>query len=266
VIAQLPGARIWYEDIAASGPPRAGGAPVVFLHAGSGSSRLWTFQFPAFTQSGYRCIAYDRRGHGRSVTEESAASPPGSAADDLIALMDKLLIERCHLVGTAAGGIVALDFALSFPLRLGSLVIANSIGGVQDEDYLALQRRLRPSPQFEALPAEIRELGPVYRAANPDGVRQWVELEQASRAPGTPTLPRTRSRITFASLETLQAPTLLLTGDADLYAPPPVMKLFKHRIKNSQSFVIPECGHSAFWEQPEHFNKAILDFLNRQNR
>jgi pimeloyl-ACP methyl ester carboxylesterase len=264
VIAQLPGVRIWYEDTAASDPSRADRFPVVFLHAGSGSSRLWTFQFPAFALSGYRCIAYDRRGHGRSVVEEQpAALRPGSASDDLLALMDKLRIERCHLVGTAAGGIVALDFALSFPLRLGSLVIANSIGGVQDEDYLALQRRLRPSPQFEALPVEIRELGPAYRAANPEGVRQWVELEQASRAPGTPTLPRTRSRISFAALETLQAPTLLLTGDADLYAPPPVMNLFKARIKNSQRAVIPECGHSAFWEQPELFNKAVLDFLNR---
>lgn len=263
MIAQLPGARIWYEDTVASGPPRAGGVPVVFMHAGSGSSRLWTYQFPAFTVAGYRCIAYDRRGYGRSVAEEPAASPPGSASDDLLALMDRLRIERCHLVGTAAGGIVAFDFALSFPLRLGSLVIANSIGGVQDEDYLQLQRRLRPSPQFEALPVEIRELGPVYRAANPEGVRQWAELEHASRAPGTPTLPKTRSRITFSSLETLQAPTLLLTGDADLYAPSPVMKLFRNRIKNSESALIPECGHSAFWEQPELFNKAVLDFLNR---
>jgi pimeloyl-ACP methyl ester carboxylesterase len=261
VIAQLPGARIWYEDIAASGPAR--NVPVVLVHAGSGSSRLWTFQLPAFTQSGYRCIAYDRRGHGRSVTEAQAVSPPGTAADDLIALMDKLRIERCHLVGTAAGGIVALDFALSFPLRLGSLVIANSIGGVQDEDYLALQRRLRPSPQFEALPAEIRELGPVYRAANPDGVRQWVELEQASRAPGTHTLPGTRSRITFASLETLQAPTLLLTGDADLYMPPSVLRLFAQRFPRCESIVLPECGHSAYWEQPEMFNRALLEFLQK---
>jgi pimeloyl-ACP methyl ester carboxylesterase len=263
VIASLPGARIWYEDTVASGPPRGGGVPVVFMHAGSGSSRLWSFQFPAFTLSGYRCIAYDRRGHGRSVVEEPADAPPATAADDLLALMDKLRIERCHLVGTAAGGIAAFDFALSFPQRLGSLVIANSIGGVQDQEYLKLQRRLRPSPQFDALPAEIRELGPVYRAANPEGVRQWVELEQASRAPGTPTLPKTRTRITFASLETLRVPTLLLTGDADLYAPPPVMKLFTDRIKHAQSAVIPECGHSAFWEQPEHFNKAVLDFLNR---
>jgi pimeloyl-ACP methyl ester carboxylesterase len=71
--------------------------------------------------------------------------------------MDHLSIEQFHLVGTAAGGIVSFDYALSFPRRLRSLVIANSIGGVQDEDYLQLQRRLRPKPQFDALPSEVRE-------------------------------------------------------------------------------------------------------------
>jgi pimeloyl-ACP methyl ester carboxylesterase len=87
--------------------------------------------------------------------------------------MDHLGLDRIHLVGTAAGAIGSLDFALSFPQRLRSLVVANSIGGVQDEDYLALGRRLRP-PQFDALPAEVRELGPSYRAADPEGTRRWM--------------------------------------------------------------------------------------------
>lgn len=269
--ANLPGVRIWYEDTVPNGPPRGGGAvPVVFMHAGTGSSRVWTHQVPAFTAAGYRCIAYDRRGYGRSVASEPAASHAGydpqrqgSAADDLHALMESLRIDRFHLVGTAAGGIAAFDFALSFPQNLSSLVIANCIGGVQDEDYLQLQRRLRPSPQFDALPAEVRELGPSYRVANPEGLRQWVELERSSRAPGTPTLPPMRNRITFSLLETLQMPTLLITGGADLYTPPPVLKLFQDRIKNSKSAVIPECGHSAYWEQPELFNRTVLEFIGK---
>ena len=70
-------------------------------------------------------------------------------------------------VGTAAGAFVALDFALSYPQRVRSLVIANTIGVVQDPDYVELGRRIRP-PQFDALPPEVRELGPSYRAANAD--------------------------------------------------------------------------------------------------
>jgi pimeloyl-ACP methyl ester carboxylesterase len=262
LIADLPGARLWYEDAVPSGAPRAGGGtPVVFLHARTGSTGAWIHQLRAFTAAGYRCVAYDRRGHGRSVPAQPSALH--SAADDLHALMESLRIERFHLVGTAAGGIVALDFALSFPQRLASLVVANSIGGVQDEDYLQLQRRLRPSPQFDALPAEVRELGPSYRAANPEGVREWVELERSSRAPGMPTLPKTRNHITFSALEKIEVPTLLLTGDADLYTPPPVLELFKKHIRASSAIVLPQCGHSAFWEQPELFNRAVLDFIGR---
>ncbi|HYR43727.1 MAG TPA: alpha/beta hydrolase, partial [Terriglobia bacterium] len=59
--AQLPGVRIWYKDTGGSG------IPVVFMHAATGSSRVWDHQIPAFTAAGYRFIAYDRRGWGRSV-------------------------------------------------------------------------------------------------------------------------------------------------------------------------------------------------------
>ena len=61
----------------------------------------------------------------------------------------------------------------------------------------------------------------------------------------------------------IKTPTLLLTGGADMYAPPPVLKRFTDRIRGSQSLIIPEAGHSSYWEQPELFNRAILDFIGR---
>jgi pimeloyl-ACP methyl ester carboxylesterase len=203
---------------------------------------MWLHQEPFFTKAGYRFVAYDRKGKG-------------AAADELELVAQQLELERFHLVGTAAGGIAATDYALSFPRRLLSLVIANSIVGVQDEDYVALMKRLRPSPQFDALPVEVRELGPAYRAANPEGEKRWKALA------GHMETPKTRNRITFAALETIEAPTLLLTGDADLYTPPPVLELIQKRIRNARSIVVPACGHSAFWEQPETFNRAVLDFV-----
>ena len=255
--AQLPGVRLWYTDTG------GGGVPVVFVHAATGSSRVWEYQLPAFTAAGYRVVAYDRRGFGRSVIDPSGAQP-GTGADDLLALMNHLKIDRFHLVGTAAGGFVAWDFAVSFPQRLRSLVVANSIGGVQDEDYLELGRRLRPAPQFNALPPDFRELGPSYRASNPRGTERWLELERTSRPEGAPPPAQTmRNRITFALLEKITLPTLLLTGDADLYAPPAVLRLFAARIKNSESVIVPEAGHSAYWEQPEVFNRAVLGFIGK---
>ena len=86
---------------------RGTGVPIVFLHAGSGNAALWEKQVEFFSRAGYRCIAYDR--HGRAA-----------AADELEALVSQLALERFHLVGTAAGGIVAVDYALCFPKRLRS--------------------------------------------------------------------------------------------------------------------------------------------------
>jgi pimeloyl-ACP methyl ester carboxylesterase len=263
---QVPGARIWYIDTGGTG------VPVVFLHAATGSSRVWEYQIPAFRAAGYRLIAYDRRGYGR--TEVDPAGPRGSALDDLQGLLRGLGIDRFHLVGTAAGGGTALGYALAFPERLRSVVVANSLGGVQEPAYQELGRRLRPA-EFESWPADFRELGPSYRAENPDGTRRWLELEKISRTPGTqvsgaPPAAATATAatpgpgaITFARLEGLKVPVLLLTGDADLYTPPSVLRMFAARIAGSESVIVPESGHSSYWEQPEIFNRAVLEFLRR---
>ena len=124
--AELPGVRIWYKDTGGRG------VPVVFLHAATGTSQVWEHQIPAFTAAGYRFIAYDRRGWGRTVIDP-AGGQPGTAADDLQHLMDYLGVDRFHVVATAAGGSVALDFAVSFPQRVRSLVIANNVGRVEDK-------------------------------------------------------------------------------------------------------------------------------------
>src|SRR5215468_1534673 len=79
--ADLSGVRLWYKDTGGRG------IPVVFLHANTGSSQNWDRQIPAFTAAGYRVIAYDRRGWGKSTSD---AAPPGTAADDLHALMKSL--------------------------------------------------------------------------------------------------------------------------------------------------------------------------------
>ena len=252
----LPGVRLSYSDTGGNG------TAVVFVHAATGSRRVWEYQVPAFMAAGYRVIAYDRRGFGRSEVDP-AGPQPGTGADDLLALVNHLGIDRFHLVGTAAGGIVALDFAVSFPGRLRSLVVANSIGGLQDEDYVELGRRLRP-PQFAALPPDVRELGPSYRAANPEGTARWLELEKQSRPEGTqPPVQTFRNRLTFSLLESIAVPTFLLTGGADLYAPPAVLRLFTDRIRNSESLIVPEVGHSTYWEQPDVFNQKVLEFIRK---
>jgi pimeloyl-ACP methyl ester carboxylesterase len=185
-------------------------------------------------------------------------------SDDLHRLADHLSLDRFHLVATAAGGIVGLDYALAFPERVFKLVVANTIGGVQDPGYLEVQHRLRP-PEIQALPVELRELGPSYRGLNPEGTRRWIEIERASRPAGThgPAQPL-RQSMTYARLETMQVPVLVLAGEADLLSPPALMRLLAAHLPHSRFVTLPEAGHAAFWEQPVLWNRLVLEFLDEQ--
>lgn len=253
--AELPGVDIWYND---SGGP---GNTVIFLHAASGTYESWVYQLPVFTKIGYRCITYDRRGWGRSRPSPTGEQP-GYGSDDLHGLAEHLGLDRFHLVATAAGGITALDYALMHPERMLSLVVASSIGGVQDPEYLEVQHRLRP-PEIQALPVELRELGPSYRGMNPEGTRHWIAIERASRPDGTHgpgQLPR--HPLTLVRLQTMLVPTLMLVGEADLLSPPALMRMLAANIPQCQLVTVAEAGHAAFWEKPEVWNHLVLEFLD----
>ena len=264
-VVDLPTGPVFYRDSGGSG------APVVFLHAASGNSMTWEHQIPVFLAAGYRFIAIDYRGVG-------GKSGLLDWSDQIEALVKRIAIERFHLVGTALGGGTAFQYALAYPQRVRSLVIANSHGNVTDADYVEMGRRIRPAPQFDALPLDFRELGPSYRAANREGAARWLALsqgnshiERAARAPAqsasapAPAAERfalTPGRaVTWAKLEALKVPTLLIAGDADLYMPPSVLRMFAAHMKDAESVVIPETGHSAYWENPEAFNRSVLAFL-----
>ena len=251
----LPGVDLWYEDTGGSG------APVVLLHAASGTTECWVNQLPTFTAAGFRCISYDRRTWGRSRPTDSG-SQPGFAGDDLHALLDALSLDRVHLVGTAAGAIPALDYTLSQPERVRSLVAANTIGGAQDAEYLELQHRLRP-PQIQDLPVELRELGPSYRGKDPEGTARWLEIELAARPYGPiPTQPL-REPITYQRLAAMQVPVMVLSGDADLLSPPALMRLLSDHIPTSRFVSLPDAGHAGFWERPHVWNGLVLEFISQ---
>jgi len=250
----VAGAKLFYRDSGGSG------IPVVFLHALTGSAEVWEHQIPAFTGAGYRFIAYDRRGFGRTIADPNG--PASTGPDDLLALVDYLKIEKFHLVGTAAGGFVALDFVISYPSRLRSFVLLCSQGGVQDPDFLEAIKRLGPDG-FTNLPPYFRELSPSYRVSNPDGVARWSEFEKKSRAlQAVQGLSQpSKNRVTLALIERVRVPALVIAGDADLYAPPPLMRRIAERIKGAQFVVFPEAGHSAWWELPDTFNRTVREFI-----
>ena len=254
---ELPGVRLWYTDTGGSG------TPVIFLHAASGTCDSWVFQAPAFTSAGYRCVAYDRRNWGRTETTSTSKDNSGFMSDDIHGLVEHLGLDRCHLVATAAGGITALDYALEHPERVRSLVAANTIGGVQDPAYLEVQQRLRPD-EIQNLPIELKEVGPSYRGTDPEGAERWLQIERTSRHGEPPYVAQPlRHTMTLARLETMAVPVLMIAGGADLLSPPALMRMLAAPIRDCRFEMIPEAGHAAFWEQPETWNRLVLDFLSQ---
>ncbi|WP_410652798.1 alpha/beta fold hydrolase [Amycolatopsis sp. cmx-4-54] len=249
----VPGARLWFWDTGGHGPA------VVLVHPGSGSALSWPYQQPVFAKAGYRVIAYSRRGHYNSSMPEPG--DPGVGADDLHALADHLGLRRFHLLGAALGGYYATDYALSHPERLLSLVIVSSFMGISDPEYLRVTEWLRP-PGFSDMRHDFLELSPYYRAANEAGAREWLAISDKSLGGHDVESQQLSQPISWARLETLKVRTLLIGGDADLYLPPPILRMITAHLPDSSSIIYRKVGHSAGWERPGEFNRDVLKFLS----
>jgi pimeloyl-ACP methyl ester carboxylesterase len=251
-----PGAYLFFRDTQGTG------VPVVLLHPLSGNVESWAYQQPVFAAAGYRVIAYSRRGFNPSQIIDPSQNPTDSA--DLLTLVNALQLTHLHLVGCAGGAFVAADFAGDHPDRLHSLTLAGSL--IAQDDPLVQDTRDALNPkEFAAMPAQDRELGPSYRAVNPDGVARWTAIAQSARA-GQPAAQKSpfssKPPTTFDSLPR-GVPKLLLTGDADQYMPPALLAQAMAKLRNAEMAVIAGAGHAAFWEQPAVFNRIVLDFIGR---
>jgi pimeloyl-ACP methyl ester carboxylesterase len=252
--ATVPGARLWYWDTGGDGEP------LVLCHPASQSSEIWTYQQPAFVKAGYRVIAYSRRGHWKS--ERGSEEDCGTLVADLAAVLDFLGVRKTHVLGAAAGGISAMGFAVAHSERVISVVLAGTIVAPDEEEWRTLYARLGLASARQSVSTEFLELGPSYRALDPEGVARFVELEHASKPKGAIRQP-VGVTVNWAAMERLQVPVLLLTGEADLYAPPPLQRMFAAHLPRYEMTTLREVGHAAYWEAPAKFNRLVLNFLRR---
>ncbi len=252
---ELPNAKLWATDTGGTGDP------VILLHANTGTSEAWQKQLPVLVQAGYRAIAFDRPGRGKSVAH--AGMKPISVTETLDALVGHLKLGKIHLIGVAGGGYVALDYAAWRPERLKSLVLAaTGLGLALDEEALTF-RKLAEIPGFRELPAEVREMSPSYRGMNPDGVARWKEIYENAKRGGGPHAPELRTPNSYAKVASIKTPTLVIAGDVDLTSPSGAIRLWARHLKGHEWALIPEAGHSVAWEQPEAFNEAVLNFIRK---
>jgi pimeloyl-ACP methyl ester carboxylesterase len=250
--ATVHGVRLWYWDTGGAGEP------LILCHPGSQSSQIWLYQQPVFAAAGYRVIAYSRRGHYKSDCGPNGDC--GTLVGDLAAMLDALQVAKAHVLGAAAGGIVAMGFAIAHPARVMSLILAGTIVAPEEEEWRVLYGRLGLARVRAVVPTEFLELGPSYRSLNPEGVARFAELEHASN-PGRAVRQPVGALVNFAAMQRLPVPVLLLTGEADLYAPPPLQRMIASHLPKHELGTLREVGHAPYWEAPGEFNRAVLDFL-----
>jgi pimeloyl-ACP methyl ester carboxylesterase len=254
--ADLRGVKLWFTDTGGAG------VPIVLLHPNTGTVEIWQPQIAAFAAAGYRVIAFDRKGWGKSVADPASGAQPGSIAGDLDALADHLKLEKFHLLGIAGGGFIALDYAAWRPEKIRSLTVGASTGSFEDKEIADFIARIA-IPEIRKQSAHYREIGASYRGANPEGTRRWIEIDEHARQPGSGFQPQLRTPNTLAKISTITAPTLVIAADADLLAPPALMRIWAAHLRHHEWAVIHDAGHAMAWEQPGGFNDKVLDFLRR---
>lgn len=243
------------------------GLPVVLLHGFPHDRSLWVPQLGALVDR-CRCIAPDLRGFGMSLVE-----PPWTMdqyADDVVALLDRLQIERAVVGGLSMGGYVAFAIWRRHPHRVRALLLADTRAGADDDEARAKRRRqieFVQSRGADALAAQLLPgmLGERTRNRHPDIVE--VVHDMLARAPVAGIVGALEAMIarpdSTPTLPTISVPTLVLVGDEDQLTPVAEARRLHQGIAGSRLEVIAGAGHLSNLERPAAFNHVVSEFLAR---
>ena len=194
--------------------------------------------------------------------------------DDIRGVLDALGFARAHVCGLSMGGYATLHFGLRYPARALSLVVAGAgYGSVAGDREKFRQDAELTAKRFErdgmAAAAEMYAKGPTrvqFMDKDPRGWREFAQQLAAGSALGHAQTLRgvqmTRPSIfdLGSRLETLEVPTLIVTGDEDDPCLEPAI-FMKRKIATAGLVVLPKSGHAVNLEEPDIFNRVVLDFL-----
>jgi len=248
------------------------GEAVVCLHGMTGSTRDWANQVTVLLP-GYRLVALDMRGHGKSAapaSEEEYSIP--IFAEDVFTVLKELDIKKCCLAGHSVGGFIALQFALEHPEMVAALVLVDTSSGqfTRDPNYLQLRQKLDELALTRGLEAAFE-----YDAANNpmriDSLKRHPELREVllrralmTSVNGFIYCPRAigKWQPVTSRLSEIKVPTLIYRGEEDTSFTEPT-KILKEGITDSELVTVRGVGHNPHMEAPEVFNEALLKFLDR---
>lgn len=245
------------------------GHPLLLVHADVADSRMWDEQFPVFARH-YRVIRYDKRGYGKTTSQDAAFSP----RQDIVALLDHLGIARTAILGLSNGGQLALDFTLEYPQRITALIAAST--GASGDQPSATAAEMRLFGEFMALEEQkdvpgLIELGvrvwadgpgqPAGRAEASVRERLRAMMDVHYRLHPEQLRPRDLEPPAVGRLGEIRVPTLVIAGDLDFTGVIGAASLLAKRVAGARKVVFPGTAHMVNMEQPERFNAQVLDFL-----
>ena len=249
------------------------GPPVAALHGFTGAVATWE-SFVRAAQGEHTIISIDLLGHGASdAPADSKRYRMERCIEDLSGLLDYLTIQRVHWLGYSMGGRIALSAAEALPQRTSSLVLESGSPGLATAEQRAARVR-----EDEDLADWIEEVGierfvehwealPLFASQTrlPISIRDRLRAQRLKNRPlglanslrgiGTGAQPPPHQR-----LSDLTAPTLLIAGEED-HKFVAIAQEVHRAIPQSCLYTIPGAGHAAHLEQPERFNKTVLEFL-----
>jgi len=258
---EVNGYRMWVED-------GGRGLPLVLIHAFPLDHHVWKDVRDGLVED-YRVILYDMRGFGRSTATE----PPYTMellADDLVALLDTLDIDRALVGGISMGGYVALSVLRHHAERVkGLALVATRAGtdtpaGRQSRDEMAdLARRAGTSAVVDSMVPKL--LSETVRSDRPDIVERVRRIgAQASTDGVVGALMAIRDRPdSFAVLGRISIPSLVLVGDEDPITPPAESEAMAAAIPGALLRTVQRAGHLVTMEKPDEVTRALRELLDR---
>jgi 3-oxoadipate enol-lactonase len=243
-------------------------APVVTLsHSLATNLAMWEPQASALAAR-YRVLRYDTRGHGGT----DAPGGPYSLdqlAEDAVALLRALGIERTHFVGLSMGGMIGQVLALTHPEMLRSLVLCDTSSRVPPEAKPVWDERIRMAESHGMEPHVEPTLGrwftPPFASNSPANVESVRAMIRETKPQGYVGCCHAIKALDLTDrLSAIAVPTLIVVGEDDPGTPVAASRAIHERIRGSELAILKSASHLSNIEQPEAFTRALLDFLGRR--
>ena len=266
--------RLYYAD---SGK----GRPLVLIHGAWASNQWWRWQVPALSRN-YRVLSIDVRGHGQSSPLEKTYSVDGFTRD-LEIFLQKVGVDEPVLVGWSMGGIISMQYCLSYPSKVKGLVLIATRG--HRNPSMKLQFFRQYFQFFLSVMMALSSPRKYKKSANrfPGQDKNWLERE--IRNMFSPTAPKEALDWVMADLANnprenyfkvakslwnwragkelrrINVPTLIIVGEKDVFTPPRFSRLLHAEIPNSRLIIEENASHYLMLERPDLVNAEIISFL-----